>query len=77
MANCITCKANCISAGQHRVNTHCISYVPKDYPKPITNADRIRAMTDEKLANYIWQLQNTMERRSTNGWLDWLTQEIK
>lgn len=45
--------------------------------KQQTNADRIRAMTDEELANYIWQLQNTKERRSTNGWLDWLKQEVE
>ena len=45
--------------------------------QPMTNADHIRAMTDEELANYIWQLQNTKERRSTNDWLDWLKQEAE
>lgn len=43
---------------------------------PITNADRIRAMSDEELANYIWQLQNTKARCCTNGWLDWLKEVV-
>lgn len=73
MANCVTCKADCISAGQHRVHTDCISYVPKDYPKPITNADRIRAMTDEELAEFLlWVEWNTVKPY----WSDWLKQEV-
>lgn len=27
MANCVTCKARCENAGQHIVNTDCVSYV--------------------------------------------------
>ena len=38
-----------------------VQYEP---PQPITNADRIRAMTDEELANY-------------QTWLDWLKQEAE
>lgn len=53
MANCVTCKARCENAGQHRVKTDCISYIPKDCPKPQTNADRIHAMTDEELAEWV------------------------
>ena len=30
MANCVTCKARCENAGQHRVKTDCISYTPTD-----------------------------------------------
>ena len=91
MANCVTCKANCISAGQHRVKTDCISYVPKDYPKPITNADRIRAMTDDKLAEWLSRLifapdcngkchmdfEKYGEQRTfcSDCWLVWLKQE--
>lgn len=53
MANCVTCNARCENASQHRVKTDCVSYISKDYPKPITNADRIRAMTDEELYRFI------------------------
>lgn len=90
MANCVTCKANCISAGQHQVHTDCISYVPKDYPKPIINADRIRAMTDEELAEFIAEVRNAItcvisdedscrnpDEPCQKCWLDWLRQEVK
>ena len=39
--------------------------------KPITNADRIRAMTDEELAE--WLVEVTED--NTPDWLDWLRQE--
>ena len=53
---------------------------------PKTNADRIRAMTDdelaEKLATYIecdmcpgWPV--TCEEKCTKYWLDWLKQEVE
>lgn len=55
-------------------------------PKPKTNANRIRAMSDEelaeKLATYIecdmcpgWPV--TCEEKCTKYWLDWLKQEIE
>lgn len=87
MANCVTCKARCENAGQHRVKTDCVSYIPKDYPKPITNADRIRAMSDEELAEFfkdttfcdscfIFMNECGTERYSCEQrWLDWLKQE--
>ena len=60
-----------------------------DYPKPhkpTTNADRIRAMTDEELAEWIEQLESPKcpcddwfyrcEKWNCNGcWLNWLKQE--
>ena len=60
---------------------------PFDIPqKPVTNADRIRAMTDEelaeKLATYVrcdmcprWPA--TCEEKCTKYWLDWLKQEAE
>ena len=49
--------------------------------KPQTNADRIRAMTDEELAEYLdgvchdlWQMFVKDPRKM---WLDWLKQEVK
>lgn len=48
-------------------------------PKPITNADRIRAMTDEELAEYLdgvchdlWQM---FVKDPKKMWLNWLRQE--
>jgi hypothetical protein len=43
-----------------------------------TNADRIRSMTDEKLARWMWAVQSGIDHEdivSTYGWLDWLKQE--
>ena len=37
-------------------------------PKPITNADRIRSMTDEELAEFL------EAHCFQYGWLDWLRQ---
>ena len=60
-------------------------------PKPITNADRIRAMTDEELdkflgevqwdvANYcggVTQKQEYPVPEKRGAWLDWLKEEAK
>lgn len=55
-----------------------------DYPKPRkkqTNADRIRAMTDEELAEWIAgeviNLTGGSLEIATEAWLDWLEQEVK
>ena len=38
-----------------------------------TNADKIRSMTDEELANWIHQTRhNQLEDRTMNEWLVWL-----
>ena len=39
-----------------------------------TNADRIRAMTDEELADYL-RWHNDLYSRNGMDWLDWLKQE--
>lgn len=54
-------------------------------PKPITNADRIRAMTDEELAMWIndvttnalsvLYLGSDKQTKNIFYWLDWLRQE--
>ena len=59
-------------------------------PKPLTNADRIRAMTDEELAKFIWFVQTEAYNFGLakselpvdypsicSGWLDWMRQEVK
>ena len=52
---------------------------PTEYeakPKPITNADRIRAMTDEELAE--WASAITLDEfGDKKDWLDWLREEAK
>ena len=44
---CITCKADCHNAGTMARIIECSSYKPG---RILTNADRIRAMSDEELA---------------------------
>lgn len=52
-------------------------------PKPITNADRIRAMTDEELANALAHKADVCWNCTSDGldtckscWLEWLKQEV-
>ena len=56
------------------------------HPKPITNADRIRSMTDEELAELFWiradcELCPNKELHCSDDckkhWLDWLKEEAK
>ena len=56
----------------------------RDYePKPITNVDRIRAMSDEELADWICEVQdgeslqraNYLPSLSKGFWLKWLKRE--
>ena len=58
-------------------------------PKPITNADRVRSMTDEELAEWITELTDctvyphtrkdapsiSIGQTCAASWLDWLKQE--
>lgn len=55
----------------------CIGFVPKT----MTNADRIRSMTDEELAEYLdgvchdlWQM---FVRDPKKMWLEWLKEEVR
>ena len=47
--------------------------------EPMTNADKIRQMSDEELAKwiagYVLGLKGGMFETSVNSWLDWLKQE--
>ena len=42
---------------------------------PMTNADKIRAMTDEELAEYMTQETESYLSGAGNYWLEWLKQE--
>ena len=47
MSNCKLCRADCVRRGEDRQKGSCKGYIP------MTNADRIRAMSDEELAKFI------------------------
>ncbi len=51
--------------------------------KPITNADRIRAMSDEELAEFMWAGCDNITQEACKShagcvdcWLDWLKEEV-
>jgi len=80
MADCTKCA--------NRNNDYCIFACENGESfKPITNADRIRAMTDEELAEFMCHnvSNGTVNcafcgaaefcRMGHNGWLDWLKEE--
>ena len=48
--DCRTCKTDCARADGNYGYTFCDKYT---HP-PMTNADRIRSMTDEELAEFLW-----------------------
>lgn len=92
MGNCVTCAANCERARQHHVKTDCVSYVPKDYPKPRTNYDCIVSKRREELADYLaersvapnctckchkdYEVYGELRTFCHDCWLDWLREEV-
>lgn len=52
MKYCKTCVAKCTGAGGEGYTPNCTTYVQEE-KKKMTNADRIRSMTDEELAKFI------------------------
>ena len=67
----------------------CLDYNKWQTTKP-TNADRIRSMTDEELADFLWSIGSNPVTGNYylngkllffcgngNGWLDWLRQEAR
>ena len=69
MSNCVN-KETCIEYARLGENTEC--YLCPDYKAPMSNADRIRAMDDEKLAIFLclegWRMGETQEC------MEWLQQ---
>lgn len=76
------CKTSWWCATDYKPKRKCPQFVP------ITNADHIRAMTDEELAEFLWSIGNNPSTGNYylngkllfncgngNGWLDWLKQE--
>ena len=85
MSVCERCTENGNCAWQNHDETIC-----REKPAfPATNADRIRAMTDEELAEFMCHnvSNGTVNcafcaaaefcRMGHNGWLDWLKQEVE
>ena len=75
---CVYAKGICKKTGvEIRTTTGCTYHTPK----PITNADRIRAMTDEELANKMSGLESFALTCGggwpPEKWLDWLRQEAE
>lgn len=79
---CVYCTEDgyCKKYSDEEVTSWCVQSPCKD-EKP-SNADRIRAMTDEELAEWFIKIQNdhvfapdfpTMK----NSWLDWLKREVE
>ena len=78
-AKCRKCRNNG-KAICNRCDMYYDEFDPIDKPKQ-TNADRIRAMTDEELAEYLdgvchdlWQM---FVKDPQKMWLDWLKEEAK
>lgn len=83
---CKTCVSEtCWNAGHDTYIEKCSMYSRK----PITNADHLRSMSDEELAEFLWSIgQNPggwnyingkpiFHSGKGNGWLDWLRQEAE
>lgn len=75
---CDSCEKYPCDDNAIKLMKYCPVYSPK--PKPQTNADRIRSMTDEELAKWlvlieqrILELQPTLERHELlTDWFKWL-----
>lgn len=77
--NCKFCKADCCSRGLNRDAAFCAGWIK------MTNADRIRSMTDEELAVFMCKIVDDCTicvGRDTctygrKGTIDWLEQEAE
>lgn len=78
--NCKFCKADCCSRGLNRDAAFCAGWIK------MTNADRIRAMSDEELSQFLCTWHNAEEchhcvaerfcEYGHTGMIDWLKQEV-
>ena len=82
MTLCLTCRNEycCVETDLRKIRSEC------EYYRPITNADRIRSMTDEELADYFSELSCfpganrdicKVAANCMDCWLDWLKQEAE
>ena len=66
------CETGVTQPSKNSYVTGCSRFDPKP---PYTNADKIRAMTDEELAKYMTQETESYLSGAGNYWLEWLKQE--
>lgn len=86
---CMKCarKKYCEDSMQSIIN--CLENSFRDFQE-MTNADKIRKMTDEELADFLWSIGSSPFSGNVylggkylfftgdgNGWLDWLKQEVE
>ena len=69
--NCKNCTDDCRCKGKD-ITPICISFKPAK----TTNADLIRAMTDEELVFFLWWFA-AESGKTKDQWLDWLKQEAQ
>ena len=73
MKDCVSCVHEYLSSTSDTCRECGIAMLNYEEAKPksITNADKIRAMTDEELAYFMANIEPCRE----SAWLDWLKQE--
>lgn len=69
--NHVYCKRFLLHMEKREDASRCRDFIPK----PITNADRIRSMDDYDLAIFLENV--SCKHADTEGWLDWLRQEVE
>ena len=77
---CVYCTEDgyCKKYSDEQVTSWCVQGPCKD-EKP-SNADRIRGMDDEELADWVWGAETAGRAygpRGKKAWLDWLKQEVE
>lgn len=81
MVKCVKCHSRNVIESEKGI--YCCSCgwdsEKEEYVKRITNADRIRSMSDEELAEFLVNFKNTYgdEYEGEMSCLDWLKSEIK
>ena len=56
-------------------NEYCFACNDGNQFKPMTNADRIRSMSDEEFSHFLFGIQCAPASKPKE-WLDWLKQEV-
>ena len=80
--NCKNCKASCVHKGEDYSGKCLVGYVP------MTNAGKIRQMSDEDLAEWLWFKvgkcppfdvcpKQSIPCEAKYCWLDWLKEEVE
>lgn len=83
MKYCKTCVAKCTGAGGKGHAPNCTTYIEEE-KKKMTNADRIRSMTDEELAEWLTTITTDAQKEVVESqcfvdyqWKEWLESEVE